>query len=106
MFSTSTKFNPVTDIVDLRGKVVIVTGGNRGVGYSTIQHLLRGGAKVYMGARNEKKAQEAIESLKEDPSWKDKGGEVVWLKLDLSDPREAKKAAKEFLSKEKKADVL
>ncbi|EEB93852.1 hypothetical protein MPER_07442, partial [Moniliophthora perniciosa FA553] len=99
-------FNPVKDIVDLRGKVVIVTGGNRGTGYATIQHLLRGGAKVYMGARDEQKALEAIEKLKKDESWKDKGGEVFWLKVDLSDPREAKKAAQNFLNKEKRLDVL
>ncbi|KAK7033629.1 hypothetical protein VNI00_012629 [Paramarasmius palmivorus] len=105
MFGTK-EFNPLNDIVDLKGKVVIVTGGNRGTGYATIQHLLRGGAKVYMGARNEKKAQEAIEELKKDESWKDKGGEVLWLKLDLSDPREAKKAAEDFLTKEKRLDII
>ncbi|ESK90273.1 hypothetical protein Moror_7656 [Moniliophthora roreri MCA 2997] len=102
----SKEFNPVKDIVDLRGKVVIVTGGNRGTGHATIQHLLRGGAKVYMGARDEKKALEAIENLKKDESWKGKGGQVVWLKVDLSDPREAKKAAQDFLTKEKRLDVL
>ena len=61
---------------------------------------------MYMGARNEKKAQEAIEELKKDESWKDKGGEVLWLKLDLSDPREAKKAAEDFLTKEKRLDII
>ncbi|ESK88078.1 short chain dehydrogenase, partial [Moniliophthora roreri MCA 2997] len=77
-----------------------------GLSYTTIQHLLWGGAKVYMATRNRKKAQEAIKSLKEDKSWKDKGGEVVWLRLNSSDPREAKKAVEEFLSKEKRLDVL
>lgn len=33
-------------------------------------------------------------------------GEVLWLKLDLSDPRDAKKAAEEFLTKEQRLDVL
>uniref|UniRef100_A0A0W0G3P8 Short-chain dehydrogenase n=1 Tax=Moniliophthora roreri TaxID=221103 RepID=A0A0W0G3P8_MONRR len=59
-----------------------------------------------MATRNREKAQEAIKSLKKDKSWKDKGGEVVWLRLNSSDPREAKKAVKEFLSKEKRLDVL
>ncbi|EEB91739.1 hypothetical protein MPER_09854 [Moniliophthora perniciosa FA553] len=98
-------FDPRRHIIDLQGKVVIVTGGNRGTGYATIQHLLRGGAKVYMGARDEKKAKEAIEKLKKDESWKGKG-EVSWLKLNLSDPREAKKAAEDFTTKEKRLDVL
>ncbi|KAI3603358.1 short chain dehydrogenase [Moniliophthora roreri] len=77
-----------------------------GLSYTTIQHLLWSGAKVYMATRNREKAQEAIKSLKKDKSWKDKGGEVVWLRLNSSDPREAKKAVKEFLSKEKRLDVL
>ncbi|KAK7042951.1 hypothetical protein VNI00_008688 [Paramarasmius palmivorus] len=101
----SKSFDPLKDVVDLSGKVAIVTGGNRGTGYATVQHLLRAGAKVYMAARDEKKANEAIENLKKDESWKGKG-EVVWLKLDLSDPREAKKAAEEFLGKEKRLDIL
>ena len=33
-------------------------------------------------------------------------GEVVWLKLDLEDPRNAKKAAEEFRQKESRLDVL
>ena len=31
---------------------------------------------------------------------------MVWLKLDLSDPREAKKAAEEFLEREGRLDIL
>ena len=30
----------------------------------------------------------------------------MWLELDLSDPRHAKKAAKEFMRKEDRLDVL
>jgi NAD(P)-dependent dehydrogenase (short-subunit alcohol dehydrogenase family) len=42
----SKKFDPSTDLSDLKGKVVIVTGGNVGIGYSTIKHLARCGARV------------------------------------------------------------
>lgn len=35
-----------------------------------------------------------------------RGGEAIWLELDLSDPRKAKKAAEEFLKKEKRLDIL
>ncbi|KAL4248548.1 NAD(P)-binding domain superfamily protein [Abortiporus biennis] len=82
-------FSPVTDIPDLNGKVILVTGGNANLGLHTIKHLARHGAKVYMGARSETRAKEALEQLKaEGPG----NGEVVWLKLDLSDPHKAKKA--------------
>ncbi|THV02625.1 NAD-P-binding protein [Dendrothele bispora CBS 962.96] len=99
----SSKFDPKKDLVDLKGKVVIVTGGNRGIGYATVQHLARAGAKVYMATRSEDKAKEAIESLKKsrvDP------GEVAYLKLDLNDPKQAKRAAEEFATKETRLDIL
>ena len=33
-------------------------------------------------------------------------GQVVWLKLDLEDPRNAKQAAEEFRQKESRLDIL
>lgn len=56
-----------------------------------------------MGARNESKATGAIKQLETEGLG---NGEVVWLKLDLSDPRDAKKSAEEFLQREKRLDVL
>ncbi|KAF7354228.1 NAD-binding protein [Mycena venus] len=91
------------DLVDLHGKVVLVTGGNTGIGYTTIQMLVRKGAKVYMGARNSARAAEAIERLKVENMG---DGSVHWLELDLSDPRLASKAAKEFLERENRLDIL
>lgn len=49
-----------------KGKVCIVTGGNTGIGYEVCKWMLKGGARVYMGARNEGKAGEAIAKLKEE----------------------------------------
>ncbi|KAF5390058.1 hypothetical protein D9757_003775 [Collybiopsis confluens] len=99
------KFDPLQDLVDLQGKVIIVTGGNRGTGLATVRHLAKAGAKVYMAARNEAKATEAIEQLTTE-GFGPGNGQVEWLKLDLSDPREAKKAAEVFMEKEKRLDVL
>ncbi|TFY67546.1 hypothetical protein EVJ58_g1568 [Rhodofomes roseus] len=63
LFSKS--FDPETDLPDLSGNVIIVTGGNSGVGCAAIQYLARRGAKVYMAARNEEKAKAAIEKRPE-----------------------------------------
>lgn len=60
---------------------------------------------MYMAARNKTKAEEAIVKLKQE-GLAPGNGEVVWLELDLSDPRNAKKAAQEFMEKEKRLDVL
>ncbi|KAF9559293.1 NAD-binding protein [Agrocybe pediades] len=91
------------DLVDLRGKVAIVTGSNAGIGYSTVQFLARKGAKVYMAARSEAKALEAIRQLEAEDLW---GGQVEWLRLDLSDMRQTKEAALEIFEKEKRLDIL
>ncbi|KAJ7083143.1 NAD-P-binding protein [Mycena belliarum] len=91
------------DLVDLHGKVVILTGGNTGIGYATIQMLARKGAKVYMAARSEERAADAIKRLKSEDI---KDGSVHWHKLDLADPRAAKQSAREFLEKEQRLDIL
>ncbi|PCH41725.1 NAD(P)-binding protein [Wolfiporia cocos MD-104 SS10] len=102
MFSKS--FTP-DDLPDLTGKVIIVTGGNAGVGSAAVHHLARRGAKVYMAARNEQRAKTAIERLKV-AGLSPGNGEVHWLPLDYSDPREVKKAAEDFMEKEQRLDVV
>ncbi|KAF9003235.1 NAD-P-binding protein [Cyathus striatus] len=101
----SRNFDPAKDLVDLKGKVVIVTGGNTGIGFATVQHLARAGAKVYLAARNESKATGAIARL-EHEGLGPGNGEVIWLKLDLSDPRDVKTSAEDFLKREERLDIL
>ncbi|KAL7281917.1 hypothetical protein ACG7TL_003383 [Trametes sanguinea] len=98
-------FDPEKDIPNLTGKVIIVTGGNAGIGFATIKHLARHGAKVYMAARNEQKAKAAIERLHAEGLGPG-NGEIHWLHLDLNDPRNVKQAAEEFMKKEIRLDVL
>ncbi|KAI5981529.1 hypothetical protein EDD15DRAFT_2332152 [Pisolithus albus] len=98
---SSKAFNPERDTPDLTGKVALVTGGNAGIGYATVEHLARKGAKVYMASRNKEKAEAAIAQLKALGLER-----VVWLELDLSDPRNAKTAAQEFMNKENRLDIL
>ncbi|KAF9486213.1 NAD(P)-binding protein [Pholiota conissans] len=96
-------FNPQKDLKDLTGKVAIVTGGNTGIGYHTVKFLARKGAKVYLGARNEVKAREAIAQLEQEGLG---SGQVVWLQVNLADPQWAQMAAEDFLEKEKRLDIL
>ncbi|KAI0823263.1 NAD(P)-binding protein [Trametes gibbosa] len=88
-------------VPDLSGHVIIVTGGNAGIGYETIKVLLQHNAKVYLGARSKAKADAAIASLKEAT-----GKDAVFLELDLANLASVKKAAQEFLSKEHELHVL
>ncbi|TFY59477.1 hypothetical protein EVG20_g7778 [Dentipellis fragilis] len=99
-------YNPKRDIPDLTGKVVIVTGANSGIGLRTSEQLALHGAKVYLACRTGSKAQAAIASIENaTPSLKGQG-RVVWLPLDLSSVVGSKKAADEFLAKEKRLDIL
>jgi len=83
------------DIPDLTGKVILVTGGNTGVGKETVKQLLAHNAKVYLAARSAQKANEAIEELKNEM-----GKKAIFLQLDLSDLLAVRKSAQEFLLKE------
>ena len=53
-----------TDIPDQSGRVVVVTGGNGGLGLETTRELARHGAHVVMAARNLEKAEAARAEIK------------------------------------------
>ncbi|KAM0443753.1 hypothetical protein ACHAO4_010434 [Trichoderma viride] len=92
------------DVPDLQGKTIIVTGSNTGLGKEIAQIVYSRNAKVYMMARNEEKTNKAIDSIKSAvPSSR---GELIFLKLDLSDIPSAKAAAEEFLRREQNLHLL
>ncbi|TFY81395.1 hypothetical protein EWM64_g2622 [Hericium alpestre] len=91
----------VDDVPDLSGKIIIVTGGNTGLGKETIKVLLQHNATVYLAARSPSKAKAAIDELRDVT-----GKEALFLQLDLSDLKSVKESARQFLEKEKKLDVL
>lgn len=117
------KFDPSTQLPDMSGKVIIVTGGksvvimdsfiptilltdyvasSKGLGLGTVKLLVHTGAKVYMAARTEAAATDAIKAIEaENPS-----GSVHFFKLDLSDPIKTQAAAEDFMSKESRLDIL
>ncbi|OJT10959.1 hypothetical protein TRAPUB_12521 [Trametes pubescens] len=91
----------VADIPDLSGKVMIVTGGNAGIGRETVKALLKHNATVYMASRNEAKALAAIAQLQRET-----GRQAIFLRLDLADLKSVRAAAQEFMSKETVLHVL
>jgi len=91
----------VDNIPDLSGKVFIVTGGNAGIGKETCKQLLLKNAKVYLAARSESKAQEALDELE-----KETGKKAIFHKLDLGNLDATKRSAQEFLNKETKLNAL
>ena len=60
--------------------VVLVSGGNRGIGFEACRALAEAGATVLLGARKAADGERAAKELS-------KAGSVVALALDLSDPK-------------------
>ncbi|KAF9148835.1 hypothetical protein BG015_009412 [Linnemannia schmuckeri] len=89
-------------IPDLTGKVAIVTGANSGLGYATTVALAAHGAQVFLACRNQYRAQEAINRVKEEiksKHLKASSPQLEFLELDLGDMNKAQQAAQEFLKK-------
>lgn len=92
----------VDQIPDLTGQVIVVTGGNAGIGRETCKVLLDRGAKVYMAARSKSKANEAIEWIRAETN----GKTPLFLELDLANLESVRRAAEEFRQKEQELHVL
>ncbi|KAI1459609.1 NAD(P)-binding protein [Annulohypoxylon moriforme] len=93
------------DLPSLYGKVYIVTGANSGLGKELSRILYEKGARVYVAARSEEKATEAINDIQKTAS-SSNHGELIFLSLDLADLTTIKASAEKFLSREKKLHVL
>ena len=58
----------------LKGKVAVVTGGTRGIGYSIVKKYLENGAKVILFGSRKETVDKALDSLKaENADWEVKG---------------------------------
>jgi NAD(P)-dependent dehydrogenase (short-subunit alcohol dehydrogenase family) len=77
-----------------RGRIALVTGGNRGIGLEVCRRLGRLGYRVLLGGRKRESAEVAAGKLRKE------GAEVLARVLDVTDPRNirelAQAAEKEF----------
>jgi len=87
---------------DLSGKVIIVTGGNSGLGFESVKAFAGKGASVVLASRNMQKGEDAkTEILKAYPA-----GKVEVLELDLMDLESIRTFVRQFEEKYKRLDVL
>ena len=76
------------------GKIVFITGANKGIGFGIAKYLGKSGWQVIIGARDGQRAEEAISILKSE------GVDVPgWVNIELRDLASIEQAAKEINTK-------
>jgi NAD(P)-dependent dehydrogenase (short-subunit alcohol dehydrogenase family) len=90
------------DIPDLTGRVVVVTGGNGGLGFETSKALAAAHAHVIIAARNPDKAAAATALIRADVS----DASVELVGLDLGDLASVEQAADTIIADHAVIDVL
>src|SRR5882724_10647101 len=66
------------------GRVVLITGGNAGIGRAAAIEFAKQGAKVVVSGRREREGQEVVAGIKAS------GGEAIFLRADVSKERDVK----------------
>ncbi len=88
------------NISDLTGKVIIVTGGNSGLGYESVKVFAEKGAEVFMTSRSVEKGETAKKSIGNVK------GKIEVMQLDLMDFSSIQIFAESFKQKYNRLDVL
>lgn len=83
-------------------KIVIITGGNSGIGKATATELVRAGATVILACRDAVKADAAIEAIQNATG----SNKIEFIPLDLSDLASIRTFTTNFLAKFSRLDVL
>lgn len=85
------------DLFDLTGRVALVTGGSRGIGFMIAQGYVAAGAKVYIASRDGAACEAAATEI---------GGDVVPVAADLSTVAGVQALAAFFAEREERLDIL
>ncbi len=84
----------------LDDKVVIITGGNSGIGRATAMLFCNEGAKVVIAARREVENKKVVDEITAQ------GGDICAIQADVSKMNECKKVVDETIKKYGRIDVL
>ncbi|WP_209402931.1 SDR family NAD(P)-dependent oxidoreductase [Pseudozobellia sp. WGM2] len=82
-------------------KSVLITGGNKGIGFATAKLLLQKGYYVYLGSRNTQNGAIAVEKLKSEGLT-----HVAYISIDITDNNSVKTVFKEIANKTDVLDIL
>ncbi|HTN95331.1 MAG TPA: SDR family oxidoreductase [Nordella sp.] len=85
----------MTDRFSLAGRVALVTGASRGLGFAMAEALAEHGAKVILNARDESSLRDAALRLK-----------AQHLAFDVTDPKQCQDALAKIVAEHGKLDIL
>ncbi|CAD5111926.1 DgyrCDS1187 [Dimorphilus gyrociliatus] len=88
----------------LKGKNVIVTGANAGIGKETVADLASRGARVFMACRSAERAEAAKADILKDSHINP--DQIIVMKLDLSSFKSIRSFVKEYKSNENYLHIL
>ncbi|MFH4967459.1 SDR family oxidoreductase [Gaetbulibacter sp. M240] len=86
--------------LNLKNKVIIVTGGSKGIGLGIVESLIREKAIPVIITRNKPSVDEVLVSFKK------RGLDIFYALAELTDPRQCENAIKEIIDKFGKIDGL
>jgi NAD(P)-dependent dehydrogenase (short-subunit alcohol dehydrogenase family) len=86
--------------IDFRGRIVLITGGSRGLGFVLARQLVEEGARVALAARTEDDLEAAAAQLREG------GADVLTVACDVGDREQASDAVRKVVQHFGGVDVL
>ena len=90
------------EIANQKGRTVIVTGSNTGIGFETALALYQAGANVIIACRDKNKAEKAIFEIKKQ---KGNGSLTIGI-LDLASLKSVKQFAEDFIEQNQELHLL
>lgn len=97
------RFDASKDIPPLSGKVVLITGGNTGLGkQSVIEFAKHNPAELWLTARDLARAQKVVQDVQKEVP----GSNMHILELDLASLDSVENACRNFLSSTRRLDIL
>lgn len=86
----------------MKGKTVLITGANTGIGRATAAGLARQGARVLFACRSRSKTEPVIDAIRRETG----NEQLEFVELDLADLGQVKRAAEGVLARVERLDVL